>query len=164
MATLIRVSLFHGLLELRHARPVAMFHCGLGMAALIWHDGHGERFMALDRDAVVAIGRGSSVQVAIDDPLVSRLHAELVFESARWRVVDLRSHNGTSVNGDLVRGSRALVHGDVVRCGSTRIAFHEPERIHSAGSQPVTADAPPLPVFGSGDLQILRRFQCRYSY
>jgi hypothetical protein len=48
------------------------------------------------------IGRDESCEVRLDDPLVSRRHAEIRFEHGRWWVVDLASRNGTRVDGRLV--------------------------------------------------------------
>ena len=49
---------------------------------------------------VVTIGRSSSNDIVLDDPLVSRHHAELrQLPDGRRQLVDLRSHNGTFVNG-----------------------------------------------------------------
>jgi ABC-type multidrug transport system ATPase subunit/pSer/pThr/pTyr-binding forkhead associated (FHA) protein len=49
---------------------------------------------------VVTIGRSPSCDVVLDDPLVSRKHAELRgLEGGRWQLRDLGSYNGTFVNG-----------------------------------------------------------------
>ena len=45
------------------------------------------------------IGRASSADVALPDPLVARRHAELLRVGDGWRVVDLRSGRPTVVNG-----------------------------------------------------------------
>src|SRR3954449_5237986 len=95
--------------------------CTSDMAALIWQERAAERSITLDRDTIVSIGRGSSVTVTINDARVSRLHAEVAFRAGRWRLTDLGSHNGTFVNGIVVTASKALTHGDVIRCGATRI-------------------------------------------
>jgi hypothetical protein len=48
------------------------------------------------------LGRDESCEVRLDDPLVSRRHAEIRFEHGRWWVVDLASRNGTRLDGRLV--------------------------------------------------------------
>ncbi len=73
---------------------------------------------------VTTVGRGRGVDIALDDPSVSRLHAELVRRGEHVYVSDLGlSTNGTRVNGRPV-GRRLLVDGDVLSFGScrTRIA------------------------------------------
>jgi hypothetical protein len=48
------------------------------------------------------IGRHESCEVRLDDPLISRRHAEVRFEQGRWWVIDLASRNGTRLDGRLV--------------------------------------------------------------
>jgi DNA-binding CsgD family transcriptional regulator len=70
---------------------------------------------------VTTIGRGGEVDVAIDDPSVSRLHAEIVRRGTHVYVSDLGlSTNGTQVNGRPV-GRRKLVDGDVLTFGSAHV-------------------------------------------
>ena len=69
---------------------------------------------------VTTVGRGSGVDVPIDDPTVSRLHAEIVRRGPHFYVSDLGlSVNGTRVNGRPV-GRRVLQQGDVVTFGAAR--------------------------------------------
>jgi hypothetical protein len=69
---------------------------------------------------VTTVGRGKAVDVRLDDPSVSRLHAELVRRGPYVYVADLGlSHNGTRVNGRPV-GRRLLEDGDVLTFGSAR--------------------------------------------
>ena len=69
---------------------------------------------------VTTVGRGGGVDIALDDPSVSRLHAELVRRGTHVYVTDLGlSANGTRVNGRPV-GRRVLAQGDVVSFGSVR--------------------------------------------
>ena len=72
------------------------------------------------RDDVTSIGRGPGVGVSLDDPTVSRLHAELVRRGPHVYIADLGlSTNGTRVNGRPV-GRRTLRDGDVVSFGTAR--------------------------------------------
>ncbi len=78
----------------------------------------GETF-ALTGD-VTTVGRGRGVDIALEDPSVSRLHAELVRRGEHVYVSDLGlSTNGTRVNGRPV-GRRLLLDGDVLSFGSCR--------------------------------------------
>lgn len=75
------------------------------------------------------IGRKASCSLVLEDPekTTSREHAMLVSDSAnRWRVMDLRSRNGTYVNEQIVVNSTALGDGDVLQCGSFRFVFRQP--------------------------------------
>jgi hypothetical protein len=69
---------------------------------------------------VTTVGRGRGVDIALDDPSVSRLHAELVRRGDHVYVSDLGlSTNGTRVNGRPV-GKRVLSEGDVLSFGACR--------------------------------------------
>ncbi len=69
-------------------------------------------------DATATIGRSPDAAVMLDDPEVSRLHARLSRnEAGSYTLEDLRSRNGTFVNG-LRAERRLLVYGDKVRIGS----------------------------------------------
>jgi FHA domain len=69
---------------------------------------------------VTTVGRGQGVDVRLNDPSVSRLHAEIVRRGPYIYVVDLGlSRNGTRVNGRPV-ARRVLEDGDVVAFGSAR--------------------------------------------
>jgi hypothetical protein len=69
---------------------------------------------------VTTVGRGRGVDVRLEDPSVSRLHAELVRRGPYVYVVDLGlSRNGTRVNGRPV-ARRVLDDGDVLSFGAAR--------------------------------------------
>lgn len=72
------------------------------------------------RKEVTTIGRGLGVDVLLEDPSVSRLHAEIVRRGRYLYVADLGlSRNGTRVNGRPV-ARRVLDDGDVLAFGSAR--------------------------------------------
>jgi DNA-binding CsgD family transcriptional regulator len=69
---------------------------------------------------LTTVGRGDGVDISIDDPSVSRLHAELVRHGPHVYVSDLGlSVNGTRVNGRPI-GKRVLADGDVLSFGTVR--------------------------------------------
>ena len=69
------------------------------------------------------IGRSRDCDVTLDDPNVSRRHAELRNEDGRWIVTDLGSTNGIKVNGRRVEGPQSLKRGDVIELGTARVTF-----------------------------------------
>jgi hypothetical protein len=72
------------------------------------------------RPDVTTVGRGRSVDVKLDHPSVSKLHAEIVRRGAYAYVSDLGlSRHGTRVNGKVV-AQRLLENGDVLSFGSER--------------------------------------------
>jgi predicted component of type VI protein secretion system len=72
------------------------------------------------REDVTTVGRGRAVDVHLDHPSVSKLHAEIVRRGAYYYIADLGlSHNGTRVNGRMV-ARRLLADGDVLTFGMAR--------------------------------------------
>jgi hypothetical protein len=69
------------------------------------------------------VGRSRECDVILDDAGVSRRHAEIRPGPDGWTVQDLGSTNGVRVNGEDIRGARALASGDRVELGSTEIVF-----------------------------------------
>ena len=65
------------------------------------------RSFPLPRSGTVAIGRGPTCDVRIDDPSVSRSHAVLEVDASTIAVRDLGSANGTLVRGRAGHGSAA---------------------------------------------------------
>ena len=69
---------------------------------------------------VTTVGRGQCVDICLDDPSVSKLHAEIVRRGAYAYVSDLGlSRHGTRVNGKVV-AQRLLESGDVISFGMQR--------------------------------------------
>jgi Protein of unknown function (DUF3662)/FHA domain len=71
---------------------------------------------------VTVIGRSSEADVRLDDANASRRHAELRRIGDGYSLVDLGSTNGTEVNGQRIQET-ALMNGDVISVGTTRITF-----------------------------------------
>lgn len=83
--------------------------------------GEAKEKISITRDPVV-IGRLSTSDVVLADSNVSRRHAELRRDGARWVLVDLGSTNGTLVNGKLSR-EHELSDGDRITFGSSELLF-----------------------------------------
>ena len=73
------------------------------------------------------IGRGTDADLRINDPGISRLHAEVKVHPASGaaEIVDLGSTNGITVNGHKVRQA-TLTEGTRIEIGSTRMLVHAP--------------------------------------
>jgi FHA domain len=97
------------------------------------------------RNEVTTIGRGLGVDVRLDDPSVSRLHAEVVRRGPYFYLADLGlSRNGTRVNGRPV-ARRVLDEGDVLTFGSARCVIAGiPQEELVAEAEMRRADAPEL--------------------
>lgn len=70
------------------------------------------------------IGRSRECDLVLDDPNVSRRHAELRREDGGWAVRDLGSTNGIKLNGQRSRGGR-LSPGDEITLGLSRLTFEQ---------------------------------------
>ena len=70
----------------------------------------------------VVLGRSKDADVRIDDPNVSRRHAELRQEGSAYWLVDLDSTNGVEVRGKRVKRLK-LEDGTRFTIGSTEITF-----------------------------------------
>lgn len=86
---------------------------------LMLDDGSGRTY-DLRRGSNV-IGRGQVSHFRVPDTGVSRRHANIEWDGDVALLVDLRSTNGTVVNGNPVTEWQ-LAHGDIVRVGHTDIA------------------------------------------
>ncbi|HEY0417649.1 MAG TPA: DUF3662 and FHA domain-containing protein [Gaiellaceae bacterium] len=87
------------------------------VAVLTWS---GERREVEKRRAV--LGRSRDADIQVNDPNVSRRHAELRQEGATYWLVDLDSTNGIEVGGKRVKRLK-LEDGTRFTIGSTEIAF-----------------------------------------
>ena len=85
------------------------------------------RFLLQEIDlspGVTVLGRSPTCHVTLDDPLVSREHAQLTVRGHRVTVEDLGSRNGTLVNGEKLTGVHELRDGDRVRLGTQELVFY----------------------------------------
>lgn len=71
----------------------------------------------------MVVGRLKSCDICIEDANASRRHAEFVRVGDEWYIHDLRSTNGTLLNGRPA-GHEVLRDGDVVEVGVTRMVYH----------------------------------------
>jgi hypothetical protein len=102
----------------REARPLAPPPpAPAGRALLV---GEGKRIVL--SGSRVMIGRSRDCDLTLDDPNVSRRHAELRNEDGHWVVADLGSTNGVKVNGRRVE-QVALQPGDELALGLARLSF-----------------------------------------
>jgi Protein of unknown function (DUF3662)/FHA domain len=73
----------------------------------------------------VTIGRSRQCDVVLDDPNVSRQHAEIRPRGGSWVLTDLGSTNGSSINGRRLAGPEVLRPGDELQIGISTIRFQE---------------------------------------
>jgi len=73
--------------------------------------------------AGVTVGRSRQCDVTLDDPNVSRTHAEIRPRGGSWVLTDLGSTNGSRLNGRRLDGPEVLKPGDEIELGTSRIKF-----------------------------------------
>jgi pSer/pThr/pTyr-binding forkhead associated (FHA) protein len=83
----------------------------------------GDRAVALTR-RTTTIGRGDDVDLRIDDPGVSRKHAQIVLGDP-CKVIDLGSTNGTYLDKTKVTGPTPVPPGVPVRIGKTSVELRK---------------------------------------
>jgi len=85
----------------------------------------GGREFALVRTEI-RIGRTEDNDVAVDHRSLSRLHAKIVREeTGEWRILDMESANGVTVNGERY-AQVSLRSGDVIELGHVKMKFLAP--------------------------------------
>ena len=108
-----------------------------------------------DRDIPLAgprclIGRGPDCDIVLTDPLVSARHAAITTDAERFLLEDLKSRNGTHLNGQPIAAPAPLTSGDRIECGGHLLLFLDPT------APPSGAEAGPA-VVGSVDLSTATR-------
>jgi hypothetical protein len=107
---------------------------------------HGQKHFPLDR-ALINVGRRLDNQLILDDPHVSRTHAQIRAREGRFVVFDLGSTGGTLVNGHRVH-QHVLRPGDVITIAGVSMVYGE-----DPGGPPdaTPSYSPPFPPRPAGD-------------
>ena len=103
-------------------------------------------------DKPITIGRGREADVMLDDEKVSRVHCGVALRNGNYYLKDLKSRNGTHLNGEEVEEAQ-LNPGDHIRVGSTVITFDAARR---AGTQTIIRETEKEMSAGKGYSTILR--------
>lgn len=94
-------------------------------------------------------GRAPECDLRIDTDSVSRRHAELSRDPfGRWWLKDLKSRNGTKVNGVRIE-ERTVGLADVIRMGEATL------RLRAAGTEPLAGRRADLPGESLGDMEAI---------
>ncbi len=97
------------------------------------------------KQPVVNIGRDPSNQLQLDDPQISRQHAQLRFIEGHYMIFDLDSRSGTLVNGVPV-SSHALAPGDVIQLACLPLVFGMEDTGVATQTQQLPVSQPPPEV------------------
>jgi hypothetical protein len=103
----------------------------------------GERTITL-RETAINLGRRLDNHIIIDDPRVSRNHAQLRLRFGHYVVYNLGSTGGTFVNGQRIEEC-VLRPGDVISLGGVPIIYGEDRGEPGAPSRPARSTMPLTP-------------------
>jgi pSer/pThr/pTyr-binding forkhead associated (FHA) protein len=76
----------------------------------------------------VVIGRVPDCDIKIDNPAISRRHAEIVCTEQGYTLNDMGSSNGTFLNGEPVKEPKLLKPGDVINIAKFELQFQDSPR------------------------------------
>jgi ABC transport system ATP-binding/permease protein len=93
--------------------------------------------------ASITFGRGFDNHLVINESVVSRYHARIDRTPAGYTLTDLKSANGTRLNGQPIPPESAikLTHGDRVEVGSVLFSFLQEDPVSLSGGTVVAAPA-----------------------
>ena len=95
------------------------------------------------------IGRAASCQLSLDDPLVSRHHAQLTVENDQVTVEDLGSRNGVKVNGEPITVRYTVKDKDQSVIGGQELKYlARKENMGDTLIQPATQRVPTFGLLG----------------
>ena len=86
----------------------------------------------------VLVGQGTSCDMRLTDPKVSRRHAAFDVGELGLRIIDLESRNGTFVSGVRVDGA-TLEGGEMIRIGNSMLRVDALEAAHPVTLSPATS-------------------------
>lgn len=89
-----------------------------GPQAIFWAKDGSRRGKIYKIKNRMVIGR-KKADLILDDPKVSENHAVVAFETDQFVIVDIKSTNGTFVNGEKIRSETILKENDLIKIGET---------------------------------------------
>ena len=102
------------------------------------------RTLVVDRESVV-LGRDASADVVVDDPSVSRRHVRVTQSGEGWYVEDLKSANGTWLEGQRLDTTAWLASGQELRLGNVSFRVELPGGAEATRLVPQVQAPPPPP-------------------
>jgi serine phosphatase RsbU (regulator of sigma subunit)/pSer/pThr/pTyr-binding forkhead associated (FHA) protein len=99
------------------------------MASFLLVLGSGEQKLITSQKNTLRIGRLPESEIFVDEPVVSRRHAEIYRSEADYFVQDAGSRNGTLLNGDRISQASRLSPGDVIGVGNSKVVFEPTDSV-----------------------------------
>lgn len=147
---------------LRHGDILRIGSLDPGVMVTLTYTAPSEAAQEVERDIVfgektlIQIGRDPANDVVLPSPTVSRFHAQVEKVGQRYRVEDLRSSNGTFVNGERVVGTVWLKPNDSIRIGQYRFVMGKDQLAKYDDSKGLSVDVLRLHKWVRKDLNILQ--------
>jgi serine phosphatase RsbU (regulator of sigma subunit) len=94
-----------------------------GQSLLIQVPGRDPEIVRIQGEGPFPLGRAPENKIVVNDSAVSRRHAEIVLRDDGYWIQDLKSKNGTKVNGTLIQTPSRLNPGDRIDIGPCQIHF-----------------------------------------
>jgi ABC-type multidrug transport system ATPase subunit len=111
----------------------------------------------------LTLGRDPSNDVVLDTPAISRYHAQVERVGQRYRVRDLRSSNGTFVNGRRIEAETWLRPDDAIRIGPHRFVMGQDRLAQFDESRDLRVEAINLNKWVRKDLNILKNISLLFQ-
>jgi len=89
----------------------------------------------IPRGKALTIGRDQSNMLRLDNPAVSRRHAKIVKQGWPYYLEDLKSTNGTMLNGKPIEEKATLKHNDKVGIGKFVLVFRDDDGDQTADGE-----------------------------
>jgi serine phosphatase RsbU (regulator of sigma subunit) len=99
------------------------------LASFLVIAGSGEQRLVSSKKSLLRIGRLPESEIYLDEPVVSRRHADIYKSDASYYVKDMGSRNGTLVNGERISQPTEISPGDTVGIGNSQIVYEPSEGI-----------------------------------
>src|SRR5438067_11859331 len=114
------------------------------MFTIIIQEKGGEQRRMVFNKPEVTIGRVQGNDIVLPKWNVSKRHSRIVFKDGKFIIVDLKSTNGTYVNGRKITSPIVIKGSDKVYIGDFILAVDE-----QAAAEPPVEQPPPLPPPGA---------------
>jgi len=116
------------------------------MLALTIREKNGEERQLIFDKEEVTIGRATGSDIVLPRSNISKRHARLVDKHDKVVIVDLRSTNGTYVNGRRITAPELLTYDDKVYIGDFVIRLSRPAEQHPSQRMTAPYSASPTPM------------------
>ena len=77
------------------------------------------------RETEITLGRDPTCEFILPSETASARHARFSYHHGQWWLEDLKSTNGTYINGEILTTAIVVIPGDQIQCGDIKIVIQE---------------------------------------